>query len=196
VPAFPDVSLWSLVAALLILPARPYGDGPPPGHTGGFGEPTCAACHTGNPTNAPGGSLSLAGLPARYTPGTRYRITVLLVRRGMMRGGFELSARVAEGTARGAHAGEWVVPDSLVQVAPGAVRYAMHTRAGTVLAAQDTARWVMEWIAPRGGTRAVAFHVAANAANDDASALGDYVLTTSGTSAAPTGGTSAEPPTR
>jgi len=55
-------------------------DGPPVAHTGGFGEPTCQACHQGEPLNAPGGSLRIEGLPQRYEPGRAYTLTMVLRR--------------------------------------------------------------------------------------------------------------------
>ncbi|HEX9611604.1 MAG TPA: choice-of-anchor V domain-containing protein, partial [Gemmatimonadales bacterium] len=50
-----------------------------------------------------------------------------------------------------------------------------HTLAGTSVAAGGTGRWTFRWTAPDAG--AVAFHVAANAANDDDSPLGDFIYT-------------------
>ena len=39
---------------------------PPPGHTAGFGEPSCISCHLGNDVNAFGGSVTIEGLPDRF----------------------------------------------------------------------------------------------------------------------------------
>jgi len=48
--------------ALLAWPAERaqagFPDGPPPAHTGGFGEPTCRACHFDGDLNAEGGGLT------------------------------------------------------------------------------------------------------------------------------------------
>src|SRR3989442_11863996 len=83
-------------------------DGPPVAHTGGFGEPTCRACHQDEPLNAPGGSLRIEGLPRRYEPGRAYMLTVVLRRSGLGRAGFELSTRVADGQEAGSQAAVFV----------------------------------------------------------------------------------------
>src|SRR2546428_12664528 len=70
-------------------------DGPPVAHTGGFGEPTCPACHQDEPLNAPDGSLRVEGLPRRYEPGRAYMPSGVLRRAGIARARFALSTRVA-----------------------------------------------------------------------------------------------------
>ncbi len=154
----------------------PYADGPPPAHTGGFGEPSCRACHFDNPLNEASGSLTVSGMPDRFTAGDSYRITVALTRPGMQRAGFQLAVRYAAGARSGAPAGEVVPTDSRVAVAasPAGVPYAQHTMAGTSLAGPDSARWTVEWRAPAHAT-SVSLHVAANAANGDQSEFGDYI---------------------
>src|SRR5712691_2414588 len=86
-------------AVLLALPLAmtAYKDGAPAHMNGGFDEPSCHSCHLDNPLNAPGGALKLAGVPPAYKPGQRYRLTLDLVRDGMERGGFQVSARFASG---------------------------------------------------------------------------------------------------
>lgn len=54
------------------------------------------------------------------------------------------------------------------------IEYATHTRAGAASTGQDTARWVIGWRPPAEGSPVV-LHVAANAANDDASEFGDHI---------------------
>ncbi len=54
------------------------------------------------------------------------------------------------------------------------VRYAQHTVEGLEPATASTARWAVEWTAPEAGGDVV-FHVAANAADFDASPLGDRI---------------------
>ena len=174
--AGPSSRRSALLAAALLLappPARSYPDGPPPGHTGGFGEPTCRACHADNPLNAPGGSLALGGLPAVYQPGASYRLTVTLGRRDLRRAGFQLAARFDSGVT----AGSLTPLDSSVAVtpSPAGVSYAHQTRAGSTR--RETAAWTLEWRAPDSARATVAFHVAANAANDDASEFGDFIYT-------------------
>lgn len=165
-------------------PNTEYRDGPPPGHTGGFGEPTCARCHFDGEMNAPGGTLSIQGLPGAYRPGARYRFSVLLTRPGMGRAGFQLAIRFADGPQAGAQAGSLARVDGRVQVvgAPGSdIQYAEHTGPGAGLSATDTAHWGLEWTAPDSTAGSVRINVAGNAANYDDSAFGDYIYMTAAT---------------
>jgi hypothetical protein len=170
--------------ALLAWPAEPaqagFPDGPPPAHTGGFGEPTCRACHFDGDLNAEGGGLTLGGIPAAYAPGEPYRITVTLRRGEMKRGGFELAVRFAEGAAAGRQAGSLRALDERVKVTegtPGGVQYATQARPGVQLSEAGKIEWVVEWTAPPAAAGPVAFHAAANAANGDESQFGDFVYT-------------------
>jgi hypothetical protein len=159
--------------------ASAYPDHVPPGYTGGFGEPTCAQCHTGTAPNAGGGSLELEGLPRRYEPGEAYRLTIVLRDGELARGGFQLAARFAEGKRRGAQAGGLRSVSSRAEIvvdSASGVRYGRHTLRGTADRQPEATRWTLEWTAPReGGT--VSFDAAANASNYDDSALGDHVYT-------------------
>lgn len=171
-----------LLTAAVLAHAR-YVTGPPPAHTGGFGEPTCYACHMEAEPNTGTGTLVLRGLDGVYEPGTAHRVTVELTSPGMRRGGFELAVRFAEGSAAGRQAGTLRALDERVAITTdtSGVQYAHHLEAGTELAAPDTARWVFEWTAPPHGAEAdvVVFHIAANAADDDASPFGDRIFTDS-----------------
>ncbi len=153
-----------------------YADGPPPAHTGGFGEPSCSACHFDNPVNEPSGSLVVSGMPEQFTPGNSYRITVSLTRPEMQRAGFQLAVRYAAGARSGTVAGVVVPTDERATVAASTagVSYAQHTTAGTSLAGVDTARWTVQWTAPAQEAE-VSLHVAANAANGDQSEFGDHI---------------------
>ena len=182
----PAAVLLATGALLAALPPRAlagaYPDRPPPAHTGGFGEPTCRACHFDAPPDAPGGRIVLSGIPARYAPGATYRVTVAVEREGMALAGFQLAARFADG----AQAGALRAVDARAQVGEGAapgVRYAEHTRAGTTVEAPGRAAWTVEWTAPAAAAGPVAFHAAANAADGDASQLGDFVYADSAASA-------------
>lgn len=166
----------------LLLGATPlaalYDDRPPPAHTGGFDEPDCSQCHFDQPVNDGLGTLAIEGLPARFRPGERYPLTVRLAREGMARGGFQLSARFAEGPAAGAQAGALAAGDGRTAVAVSrGVQYLHHTRAGSVLAEGHAALWSVEWVAPAEVAGPVVFHLAGNAADGDASPLEDYVYT-------------------
>ena len=165
-------------ASLAAVPV--YKDGPPPGHTGGFGEPTCRACHSDAGLNAPGGDLVLAGVPAAYEPARTYDLEVVVRRAGMLRAGFQLAARFAEGVAAGTPAGVLTPNDGRTAVVLDTlshVGYIEHTAAGTTLRGGD-GRWTVRWTAPARSARGVVeFSVAGNAANDDDSPLGDFIYT-------------------
>ena len=178
----------ALTTALLsaaLLPEAAYLDGPPPAHTGGFGDETCHACHFENDLDDPGGSLTLSGVPDTFDASVTYRITVSLERPGMGRAGFQMAARVNDGDDAGGPAGalEALDGDERVHVVagPDGVTYAQHTEPGTALTAPDSTSWTFEWRATTDGTASVSFHAAANAANDDASEFGDFIYTASAT---------------
>ena len=150
-------------------------DGPPPAHTGGFGEPTCLACHFDGALNEPGGGLTVQGLPAHYTPGRVYALALTVARPRMRQGGFQLSARFAEGPAAGRQAGAFAVSGTGVAMdVQEGIAYVRHTRpeASDV---PDSARWTFDWKAPEAAAGPVVFHAAANAADGDASPFGDFI---------------------
>jgi hypothetical protein len=153
-----------------------YPDGPPPGTTGGFGEPTCVSCHFAPARPDSGGALDVDGLPATWERGVRYELTIDLARPGMERAGFELSARFAEGPGRGLQAGAFQALDPNVTITEsGGIAYVHQTRAGAFPAEAGRARWRFAWTAPQRAGRPVVFHLAANAADGDESPLGDHV---------------------
>lgn len=158
------------------LHAAPHPDAPPPAHTGGFGEPTCHECHFQRDVNAGTGTLVLGDLPAYVDVGSTHRLTVTLTHPGQARAGFMLSAR----TVDGAQAGTLDAVDATTTVTrAGDVAYLHHTLAGTAVAG-DTAAWTFEWTAnDLSAGDSVVFHLVGNAANDDESALGDYVYAAS-----------------
>lgn len=184
--------LLALPAALVPAMLFGYSDGPPPAHTGGFGEATCAACHF-PPEEPAEGALRIEGVPETPRPGERYRLTVTLEDPGLERGGFELSAR----TAAGEQAGRLEAVDERVEVVTGGdgdVQYARHTLEGARPAGAEgeestgRAAWRLLWIAPDLGEGAaskgavgrraeVLFHAAGNAGDYDASEFGDVPYT-------------------
>jgi hypothetical protein len=170
------------VAALLIsLPvsAGVFKEGPYPNVTGGFGDRSCHLCHLDNPVNASGGTLEVTGVPREYVAGQRYQVTVSLSREGMRRGGFEIAARFAAGRRKGKQAGTWTLTDGRMQLIPGAVdpalTFVQHNLVGSRTATPGLNAWTVEWTAPAAASAPVQFNVAANASNNDDSALGDYI---------------------
>jgi hypothetical protein len=168
-----------VVLAAAIMLSTAFKEGPYPNVTGGFGEQTCRLCHFDNALNAPGGSLTLVGVPAAFTPGVAYPITVTLAREDMRRGGFEIAARFASGKQKGHQAGVWKLTDNRTQLIPGAVdkklTFVQHNLAGSRTATAGSSSWTIEWTAPPDAAAPVQFNVAANASNNDDSPLGDYI---------------------
>jgi hypothetical protein len=159
---------------------RPHVNGPPLAHSGGFGEPTCRACHFDRPLNEAGGSLALEGLPERWIAGEQASLEVVLSRPQLARAGFQLSVRFSDGERAGQQAGRFRAEGKRVTVRTDTVTdvdYAQHTRAGTKVFASGPARWRVMWEAPAAGA-SVTFHVAGNASNDDDSEFGDSIYTT------------------
>ena len=173
----------TLAAAVLATTVRlrashAYAEGAPPGFSGGFKEDSCHACHFHAEVNAPGGRVTIEGVPANFTAGERYTLTVMLTRTGMKRAGFQLSARFND---TGAQAGR-LAPgpgerDRVAVESEGGVQFGGHKQAGSAVSGADAARWTVEWIAPERGSPVI-FHVSANAADGNGNADGDFVYTT------------------
>lgn len=169
----PLATVAALLAPAALVAAVAYDDQPPPAHTGGFDEPTCASCHFDGPVDDGEGELKLVGLPDRYDPGAEYLIRVVLSRPELTKAGFQLAARTGEA----AQAGAFESSDDRTAVTEAAgVSYIHHTFAGTRPEEEGANSWTIRWRAPEGSGE-VYFHVAANAANADFSAFGDHIYT-------------------
>lgn len=153
-------------------------DGPLPAHTGGFAEPTCHACHFQADVNSGDGSLTIDGIPSEYVGGTTYDITITLAQDGLAAGGFQLSSRFDGGAQAGDIVSSPTDSGRVAVTMGGGVQYIHHVYAGTRRTAPDTARWQVLWTAPE-ASGGIVFHIAANAADDDGSPLGDMIYATS-----------------
>ena len=173
-----SASLLLVVTGFAPVALRSYPNGPPPAHTGGFGEPTCQICHAQSAVNAREGWLGVEGVPEVYEPGRTYRLTVSVGRAGLGASGFQMSARYATGPAPGSNAGELTSIDARTEVQrvdSTGVSYAHHREAGSVPLSKDSTGWSIEWTAPHRAGGAIAFDVAANAGDGDASEFGDWI---------------------
>lgn len=170
-------ALIPLVVLLLLgtasLTAHCYEDGAPAAHTGGFGEPDCSLCHSDSRRNVGGGELKVSGLPLSVVADAEYEISVQLKHSKLRSGGFQLALRQQDGTPAGKLIS--LSPETQVIEAAGQ-EYLQHTKDGIDTNGDRVIRWVFRWIAA-GVNAPVHLHVAANAANDDASALGDFIFT-------------------
>ena len=173
-------SLFALAVAMFATPliVSAYQDKPPPGNTGGFGESSCHQCHFDHPLNDQEGSLNIHGLPEFYEPNSQYLIRITLKRPALKRGGFQLATRFTGGAQAGRQAGSLQPFDDRVAVMTsddGAIQYAHHSEVASQPSSRDEISWALLWIAPEFSGAPVAFHVAANACNDDDSSFGDFI---------------------
>ncbi|HSK17505.1 MAG TPA: choice-of-anchor V domain-containing protein [Longimicrobiales bacterium] len=178
------LALTCLTCALLLGSVSRGGaerERPPPAYTGGFSEPLCTECHLTADVNDGDGTLSVEGLPRWYEPGGTYLLTITLTQEYLTAAGFQMAVRLEAGRHAGRQAGSLAAaPADTGRVdvtTAGAVQYVHHVYAGTMPVAPDTARWHVVWTAPDSGT--VVFHLAANAADDDDSPMGDMIYATS-----------------
>src|SRR5262245_45461228 len=134
---------------------------------------TCRQCHSGNALNSSTGNLTLSGLPAQWTPGTVYPLTVTVQRTGAVVYGFQLSAVV---DATRAQAGTFSIPAGQGgrerTVTSGGIQYAEH------ILPSNTTTFPINWTAPANASvGAVRFNLAGNAANGNGSDTGDFIYT-------------------
>jgi hypothetical protein len=164
--------------------AAQYADGAPPGFSGGFGESSCDACHFEAAVNTPPGRVTLTGIPDRFVPGERYPITITLSRPGMTMGGFQLASRLDPGGTQAGTLAPGPGEEKRIKIESGKIQYANQRQAGTDLAEPGLAKWTVVWTAPN-TPGIVRFHVAANAADKDEAARGDYIYTAAAASQSP-----------
>ncbi len=146
-------------------------EGAPPGHSGGFGEPSCASCHMGAAPSS-NDSLRIKGLPDNYNAGERYRLELILRSEGSETGGFQLSLRRAPEKS----AGQFVVEGESLDVQTKAgVDYLGHTELRHAF--EEEVTWSFDWKSPEDKCEPIELHIAAVAGNDDASPLGDTIFT-------------------
>lgn len=174
-----------LVTTVRLVASHAYAEGAPPGFSGGFKEDSCHACHFHAEPNSGGGRLSIEGVPAKFTAGQRYTLTISLTRSGMKRAGFQLAARFKDSGAQAGSLTPAPGDGERVKVeSQSGIQYAGQKLAGSAVVTADATKWTIDWIAPeRGGP--VIFHLSANAADGNESADGDFIYTVSGESAPP-----------
>src|SRR6267142_1385429 len=148
-----------------------FSMGPEPG-VNGISGPTCAqaGCHSGNPVNATGGTLTLNGLPSAWTPGQTYPLTVTIAKPGQIRFGFQLSAVTDNPTKQAGTLAR--ISGNVFVVNNGGIQYIEHSNATSV----NT--FTVNWTAPSSAAvGTVRFNLAGNAANGDFSPNGDFIYT-------------------
>ena len=154
-----------------------FAGGPPVGATGSviFGQQSCAqaGCHSGLAVNSSSGSLTLAGVPANYTLGQSYDLTITINQPNQRRWGFQLSTRARTSTNS---VGSFQSLDGFSQLQSLAgVQYFAHNTAGTRAGTAGPVSFQVRWTAPATNVGEVVFSVAGNAANNDNNSTGDFI---------------------
>lgn len=185
------IALFALVGFFFIGPRLQSGGarvrassyGPAASHTSAPGENNCTRCHTTNPLNTGGGSVTVSGIPLNYRPGQQIPITVTTAREGGVIFGFQVTAL----DGRNLQIGNFSLPSqspAQMQIVNGIVggnqrTYVEHTKQGVTPTQLDTKSWTFTWTAPSSRVGKVTFYAAGNAANSDGTNGGDYIYTTS-----------------
>jgi uncharacterized protein (TIGR03437 family) len=161
--------------------------GPPLGFTGAPDEGTCVGCHytfgQPNPPNS-GGKVELTGLPAVYTPGQNYTVTVTVAHPTARAWGFELTA--IDPTGASSTAGAMTATNTTTTLkrdstASGKVRtYFSHNgEEGIAKGRSGSNSWSINWTAPGASAGDITFYAAGNAANNQVTPEDDYIYTAS-----------------
>ncbi len=167
-----------VLVALTTVALYAFSFGPPPGFTGGFGEPTCQFCHSCVECGPRNGSFSISGVPKQFSPGQSFPITVQISQKGPSRWGFQLAARFQ---ADASQAGTFEITDPVnTQSLDKEIQYIEQTSDGTHAGIEDgPVCWSFNWIAPDTVMGPVEFDASGIAADNDGSPLGDFVYTDS-----------------
>jgi len=142
-------------------------------YTGGFGEPTCQACHFDYEVNNDRGLVTLQNLDDTYEPGASYELKVRVESDHLRNGGFQLTARHPDGS----QAGRFFWDGDRVTLTPtisDEVTYVQHAEGGTAPTNERSVSWNLTWKAPASESPVI-FNVAGNAGNADDSAFGDFI---------------------
>lgn len=160
-------------------PARANSFGAPLRLTNAPGEQNCTQCHTGSALNSGGGTLTITGVPANYSPNQEIDVTVTLSQTGRVRFGFQLTVLDDQGRK----AGDITATDTTrTALGNGTVlnnlrQYIGHTLDGTSGSGQNT--WSFRWKAPAQSVGRVTFYAAGNAANNNGATGGDLIYANS-----------------
>lgn len=156
--------------------------GSPNGYTGSpndFGGRTCntAGCHVGNATTTQAGLIT-SNIPlSGYVPGSTYTIAAKIADAdsNAVKFGFQLSPQKSDASLAGTMT---VLNDTRTKLM-GGNKYFTHKLAGTGNAGLHNNVWTVDWTAPAAGTGDVTFYGAFNITNNNSSASGDKVFTSS-----------------
>jgi uncharacterized protein (TIGR03437 family) len=184
--AFAAIGYCALNARTLTPAHAKIIPGPPLGFTGAPSEGTCVGCHyTFGQPNPPGsgGKVEITGLPAVYTPGLTYAVTVTVTHPTARAWGFELTVIDSNGTS--STAGAMTAANSTTTLkrdstASGKIRtYFSHNgEDGIAKGRSGSNSWSINWTAPDASAGDITFYAAGNAANNQVTPEDDYIYTT------------------
>lgn len=136
------------------------------------GLKTCAksGCHTGSAVVNVPNIITSNVPPAGYTPGTTYTITATCVQSGINKWGFEISPQ----SSSGALLGQLIITNTAVAKIVS-TKYVTQKTGGS--SGNGSKTWSFDWVAPIAGKGPVTFYGTFNYANDNGSASGDHIKT-------------------
>lgn len=153
-----------LVPLALCRIAAAFPDGPPWGSANPAAEENCANCHFGDDPVENSETLTVTGLPADLANSGRYELWIRLAEPDAAVAGFQLFAATSAGDA-----GLMTADGDHVEAVGAAVRSIQP------ITVDNVAAWSLTWQLPARVTLPVVLYVAASAANDDGSPLGDTI---------------------
>lgn len=158
--------------------------GPPLGFTGAPSEGNCTGCHYTFPLNSGAGKVEITGLPASYSLGQSYLVTVMVSHPTARAWGFELTALDPNGTS--STVGTLTATSTTTTLKresgdSGQQRtYLSHNgEAGIAVGKTGSNSWSFNWTAPATAVGDITFYSVGNAANNQVTPEDDYIYTTS-----------------
>ncbi|MFT3680346.1 MAG: hypothetical protein QM791_08720 [Ferruginibacter sp.] len=151
-----------------------HSDQPPQGHTGATGV-YCTQCHSTNPLNSPGGSITATGLPGEnYIAGTAYNfsLTINHSTATRKRWGFSIIALNSLGQKVGSFS------SSNPNAAINGNELSHLDAVNFALTQQSFTYTDLKWTAPANPSEAdrhITFYFTGNAANGNNGSSGDYI---------------------
>lgn len=165
--------------------------GPDPRRTGAPGDQTCVdvGCHLGTPLNGGGGNVVLStSAGTTYTPGRQQTITITINDSKAKAYGFQLTARLDSNPIKG-QAGDFSSGAQQIVLCDDIVTQPLKPN-GQLCPANASVEFIehsfpfpkntinVTWMPPSANAGTVTLYVAANAANNDGTEMGDHIYTT------------------
>lgn len=150
-----------------------YSQQPPVFNAGAPNMSACSAngCHNSNDLDTPGGSatITLGESLSGYLPNTTYDITLTIERPGTSRYGFQMVAY----DNNGASIGNFMTGgnENIGLNSSNDIQFVQHQSVPN----NNSNVFSFEWTSPDAGAGTVTFYTAANAANGNGNAMGDFI---------------------